>query len=105
MLRATLFTPLFAGLLCLASTPALADAPAAAATHALTTADTTIGDLLDNPAARAVIDKNLPGFSTNPQIEMARSLTLKQLQGFSPESFTDAVLAKIDADLAALNTK
>jgi len=80
-----------------------ADAAAApAVAPAFSSADTTIGDLLDNPAARAVLDKHMPGFASNPQIDMARSMTLKQIQGFAPDQVTDAKLAMIDADLKAL---
>lgn len=64
---------------------------------------TDIGTLIDNPATKAVLDKDLPGFSGNPQIEMARSMTLKQIQGFSDDAITDAVLAKIDEDLAKIS--
>ena len=85
--------------------PALAvDAPAAAPAPAakLTTAVTTIGDLLDNPAAKAVLEKHLPALVGNAQIEMARSMTLKQIQGMAGDMLSDEVLAKVDADLAAI---
>jgi para-nitrobenzyl esterase len=91
----------------LAADPAPA-APPAAATPApapagkMTTADTSIGDLLDNPAARAVLDKHAPGFTKNEQVDMARGMTLKAIQQYAPDQFSDEVLAKIDADLAQL---
>ena len=88
---------LLAGLLAVTSVPALA------AGAPYTTADTTIGSLLDDPAAKAILDKHMPGFSGNPQVEMARSMTLKQIQGFAPDQISDEVLAKVDADLKALN--
>ena len=70
-----------------------------------TTAETDIGTLLDDPAAKAVLDKFLPGFSANDQVSMARPMTLKAIQQFSPDQFTDKVLADIDADLAKLPEK
>lgn len=82
-----------------------ADAPAAAAPAAAakySTADTPIGTLLDNAAAKTVLEKHLPGFAANPQIDMARSMTLKQIQGFAGDAVTDEALAKIDVDLAAI---
>lgn len=84
--------------------PALAiDAPTAAAPAAkLSTADTTIGDLLDNPAAKAVLEKHLPALVGNAQIEMARSMTLKQIQPMAGEMLSDELLAKVDIDLAAI---
>jgi hypothetical protein len=84
-----------------AADPTPAAAPAAAA-PAYSTAETDIGTLIDNPATKAVLEKYMPGMSSNPQIDMARSMTLKQVQGFAPDQFTDETLAKIDADLAKI---
>ena len=83
-----------------ASTGAAA-APQVAGGH-FTSADTPIGDLLDNPAARAVLDKHVPLLTHSDQVDMARGMTLKVVQQYSPDQFTDEVLAKIDADLAQL---
>lgn len=69
-----------------------------------TSARTHIGKLLDDPAARAIVDKHVKGLSGRPQIGLARSMTLKQLQTYSDE-FSDDVLAKIDAELAKLPPK
>ena len=65
---------------------------------------TTIGKILDDPAARAIVDKHVKGLSGRPQIGLARSMTLKQLQTYSDE-FSDDVLAKIDAEFAKLPPK
>lgn len=78
-----------------------ATAPAIAAPSAYTTVDTPIGTLLDDPAARAVLDRLMPGLSTNDKIDMARGIPLKLLQSFVP-SITDAVLDSVDAELAKL---
>ena len=92
---------LAATLASVSATPALADAASAtAAKPAYTTSDTDLGTLLDNPATKAVLSKYIATMISNPQIDMARSMTLKQLQAYSGDSLTDAVLAKIDADLA-----
>jgi hypothetical protein len=61
--------------------------------------------LLDDPAARKIIDMYLPGFTANDQVEMARSLTLKGLQQYSPDTISDQTLAKIDADFEKLPIK
>lgn len=85
-----------------AATPAFAaDAPAAAAAK-FNSADSSIGTLLDNPQAKAVLEKHIPEFISNPQIEMARAMTLKQIQGFAGDALSDEVLAKVDADLAKI---
>ncbi|MCE7796323.1 hypothetical protein LWE61_07080 [Sphingobium sufflavum] len=104
-------TPLIAGFVALAATlsapaafaQAAAAAPAAAAAYSVGATD--IGTLLDNPATKAVIDKYLPGFSGNPQIDMARSMTLEQVQGFAPDQISADSLAKINADLAKVPAK
>ena len=47
----------------------------------------------------------MPGFSTNPQIDMARGMTFKQIQSFAPDMIKDEMLAKLDADLSKLPAK
>ncbi len=64
--------------------------------------ETTMGVLLADPAAVAVLEEHLPGFTSNPQLGMASGWTLEQLQVYSPDTITDEKLAEIQADLAAL---
>jgi len=66
--------------------------------------DTSIGELLDNPATLAVLDKHIPGLSTNPQIGMARSmgLSLRAVAQFSGGKITDDLLASAAKELAEL---
>ncbi len=86
------------------TSPVLAaeSAPAAAPAAAYSTEATDIGTLIDNAATKAVLDKHLPGFAGNPQIEMARGMTLVDIQQYAADVITDAKLAAIDADLAKL---
>lgn len=79
-------------------------APPVRSGSAYTAGGSTIGSLLDDPAARKIVDRYVPGFSARPQIGLARSMTLKQLQFYSPD-ITDARLASIDQDLAKLPPK
>ena len=92
----------------LALSPVIAAAqaagPAAAAAH-YSTATTTIGEILADPAAKAVVDKHVPGMLANDQIEMARDMSLKTIQQYSPDTLTDKVLADIDADFAKIPAK
>ena len=99
MLRNALIACLIATASLSVSAPAFA-ADAAAAATGYTTADTPIGTLLDDPAAKAVLDKIMPEFASNPQIDMARGMSLKQVQQYAPDKLTDEVLAKVDAELA-----
>ena len=60
-----------------------------------------MGELIDNKAAKAVLDKHLPGMSENPQMEQARPMSLKALQQFAP-NITDEKLKAVDEDLAKI---
>ncbi len=104
MIRIAIIAALAAAALPAAAIAAEPAAPAAAesAKPKYTTAETDIGTLLDDPAAKAIIDKHIPGMTSNEQIEMARSMTLKAIQTYAPDDVTDERLAKIDADLANL---
>ena len=79
-----------------------AQAPAApvSASAALNSATTPIGDLLDNPEAKAVLAKYLPEVVASDQLDMARAMSLKDIQSYAPDQITDAKLAEVDAELA-----
>lgn len=62
--------------------------------------DCLIGELLDHPGARAVLLRHVPELVAAPQIDMARGQSLRAIQPFAREMLTDAVLARIDAELA-----
>ena|SRR5579864_81840 len=87
-----------------AETPAPAAAPAVG-TKAYTTAQTTIGVLLDDPAAKAILVKYVPELASSAQIDMARGLTLKQIQAYAGDTLSDETLGKIDWDLSKLPAK
>lgn len=78
---------------------------AAKASGRYTTLTTPIGELLDNPATRAVLERHVPAFLRNPQLAMARGTTLYGLQTYLPDQFTDQLLATIDRDLATAPVK
>ncbi len=89
-----------------ASTPTPAPATSApASARPYTSAQTPIGTLLDDPAARALLDKYLPSVSHGDQIDMARSMTLKDIQQYAPDVITDQILAQVDAEFAKLPAK
>jgi hypothetical protein len=81
-----------------------AQAPAASpvAAKPYSSEETTIETLLADPAAKAVVDKHIPGFSLQPQIGMASAMTLGQINQMAPAQITKEMLAAIDADLAKL---
>src|SRR4051812_10493905 len=102
---------LLAMIACAASLPALAQPSqitppnnqvgAASAGKAFSVQTSTIGELLDNPAAKAVFQKYLPEIVANPQLEQGRAMTLPDIVQYAPEITPDK-LAAIDADLKAL---
>jgi cytochrome P450 len=78
-----------------------AESKAAPATR-YSTADTKIGSLLADPAAKAVLDKYFPGVSSDKRIGMAKAMTLRAVQKFAPDKFTTEALDAADAELASL---
>ena len=67
------------------------------------TASSRIGDLLDDATAKSVLEKHFPGMSENPQIGMAKGMTLRAIQAFAADQFTNETLDAVDADLAKLS--
>src|SRR5262249_10210736 len=87
-----------------AAAPAAKAAGAAAGAH-YTTAATTIGTMMADPAAKAVLNKYIPDMIANPQFEQAGSMTLKDVQQYAGDALSDAKLSQIDADLAKIPGK
>lgn len=90
-----------AAILAAAAAPLAAQAPqpAPATTAAKFSLDTPIEEIVANPAARAVLDKHMPGMSTNDNYEMFKSMNLRMLSQMSDKLSPD-MLAKVEADLA-----
>ena len=94
---------LFAAALALLAAPALAQTPPpAAAAPAYSVATTTIADLLDHPALKAIFVKYLPDIAGNERINEGRALTLQDLVQYVPDQVTPDKLAAIDMELKAL---
>ncbi|MFB0948965.1 MAG: enoyl-CoA hydratase-related protein, partial [Burkholderiaceae bacterium] len=64
--------------------------------------ESTVKDLLDYAPASALLEQHLPGFSTHPQLAMAKSMSLTTVAKFSGGMITDELLQKVDAALKAL---
>jgi hypothetical protein len=62
----------------------------------------TLGELLDNEATLAILEKHLPGIAGHPQIGMGRGFGLAMVAQFSGGMITPEALEKIEADLQAL---
>lgn len=81
---------------------AAAQAPAPAAPAAAKfSVDSLVGDLLGNPAAKAVLQKYIPEVVADPNLQMGVGFPLSGIAQFVPQ-LTPEMLAKIDADLKKL---
>jgi hypothetical protein len=67
------------------------------------TLDTTLGTLIDDPKAKAVLDKHLPGVSSNPMVAMAKGMTLNMLLSMPQAAQLGITKAKAEAILAEVN--
>ncbi len=67
------------------------------------TRETTIGELLDNPQAKAVLDKQMPGIADNPMIAMVKGMTLNMLLSMPQAAQLGITKEKVDAFLVELN--
>ena len=66
------------------------------------TIDSTLREILADEKGKAVLEKHLPGISTNPQVEMAKGMTLKQLAPLSQGMITNEMLSSIAEDLSKI---
>jgi hypothetical protein len=63
--------------------------------------DSPLRDLLANPAAVAVLNRDLPGMTSDPRLEMAKSMSLRQIARFPDAHLNGAKLKMLEADLEA----
>ncbi len=67
------------------------------------TMDTTLGTLLDNPQAKGVVDKYLPGVSTNPMVGMIKGVSLNQVLSMPQAAQFGITKDKVQAMLDEIN--
>lgn len=67
------------------------------------TLDTTVGALLDDPQAKAVLDQYLPGVSANPMIAMVRGMSVNMLLAMPQAAQLGFTKEKAEAILAEIN--
>lgn len=75
-------------------------APAAAPAGVLTI-DSPISDLLDNPGAKGVLQKDMPKLLTYEGLDSIKSMSLRQISQYPQAELDDAKLATLQTDLAA----
>ena len=67
------------------------------------TLDTTLGTLLDDPQAKAVLDSYLPGIADNPMVAMAKGMSLNTLLSLPQAAQFGLTKEKVEEILAAVN--
>jgi hypothetical protein len=88
---------------CASSSPSeSAREPAAAATPARTAAQIPMEELMDKPAANAVFKKHAPDLAANPQLSMARGMSLADVAGYSESGLTPTMVKAIVDDVNKL---
>lgn len=80
-----------------AQAPAAAPAPAAAVAGPMSVDKTTIGTLIANPAAKAVLEKAVP--TIDQYYDQIKEMTLAQVAPMSQGALDDAKLKEIQAQL------
>jgi hypothetical protein len=91
-----------------AASLALAQAPAAAipaAPGAPSVESTSIGDLIANPAAKAVLEKDMPQLISYPGLDQIKDMTLRAISVYPEAQLDDAKLKAIQADFDAAAKK
>jgi alpha-L-rhamnosidase len=63
---------------------------------------TLVEDLLASAEARAVLDRRVPGFTTDSRVQQALKMSLRGIAPFAPQVFTEELLKTLDEELAAL---
>jgi len=66
------------------------------------TADSTIGDLMANPAALGVLKTDLPQLLAYDGLDQIKGMSLRQVSQMAPDKLPSTVVDKVDTDLKAL---
>ena len=69
------------------------------------TLDTTLGEIIDHPQAKAVLDQYGPGASTQPRVAMGRGMSLKMILSLPQAAQLGLTKEKAEAVLAEINKK
>lgn len=87
-----------------AAPPAPSHAPAPASpAHAVSVETTPIDELLQNPKAMELVIKHFPEIKgSEDQLAQAGSMTMRDIQAFAADAFTDEKLAALEADFKAM---
>jgi hypothetical protein len=79
-----------------------AAAKSAATKPARTAEQIPMDELMDNPQSAAVFKKHAPSLATNPQLSMARGMTLADVAGYAEAGLSPEMLKAIVDDINKL---
>ena len=88
-----------------AAAAAPASAPIPAAPGAPSVESTSIGDLMSNPTAKAVLEKDMPALVSYPGLDQIKDMTLRAISVYPEAQLDDAKLKAIQADFNSAATK
>jgi hypothetical protein len=66
---------------------------------------TSIERIAANPEAKAVLERELPGFTTHPQYDQFKSMSLETLEAMFPDAVPHEQVKAVDAALRAIPAK
>ncbi len=69
------------------------------------TMDTTLGALLDEPKAKPVLDKYVPGVTSNPMVAMVKGLSLNNLLAMPQAAQMGLTKEKVQSVLDEINKR
>jgi hypothetical protein len=67
--------------------------------------DTTLGTLLDHPQAKPILEKYVPGVSTNPMVSMIRNMSINNILAMPQAAQLGITKEKADKLLAEVNAR
>lgn len=85
--------------------PAPAAVTPVAPADATFNADTPVETLAANPAAKAILEKDVPSLLSHPSYDAIKGMSLRQIQPYSNGALTDAMIEAADKHLRALSAK
>lgn len=62
----------------------------------------TLKDVMENEKSKAVMEKHVPGISSNPMLKMGYKMTLKKISGIAQTGISPELLKAILDDLSKL---
>lgn len=69
------------------------------------TLDSTLGTLLDDPQSKLIVEKYVPGISTNPMVGMVKGMTLNNLLAMPQAAQFGITKEKVQQVLDEINKK